>query len=136
MENLFAWMTSIVGAGLAHMERVWDYHPGPDPSMACGWAHYGQAEEITTFTCSSEVRLLTSAGDDHGAIHIWNVRTRYAVLIYRETMSAVLDRLPDASLKISTSTERVLYFWDIWTSSCVQAPKQPGVGVYSSGSAS
>ncbi|GLV57301.1 hypothetical protein KDH_41370 [Dictyobacter sp. S3.2.2.5] len=133
MESFFSWLTSIVGAGSAYMEQVWDYRAGPDPSsIICNLVCYHQAEEVTALTCSSETRVMASTGEDQD-IHIWNVRTRYAVFVYRETMSAVLDWLPDASLKISTSTERVLYIWDVWT----QAQKQPGVGVYySPGSAS
>ncbi|GCE04007.1 hypothetical protein [Dictyobacter aurantiacus] len=132
MESFFSWLTSIVGAGPAHMEQVWDYRAGHDPSLTCNLGCYRQAEEITALTCSSEAQLMTLTGEGRD-IHIWNVRTRYAVFIYRETMSAVLDWLPDASLKISTSTDRVFYIWDVWT----QAQKQPGVGVYySPGSAS
>lgn len=135
MENFFAWLASIAGAGPVCTEQVWDCRAGPDPSEACNLTCYSHAEEITALTCSSEALLMTSASEGH-AIHTWNVQTRYAVLIYRETVNAVLDWLPDATMVLSTSIDRVLYIRDVWTSYCIQAQKQPDGSIYSSGSAS
>ncbi|GHO87256.1 WD40 repeat domain-containing protein [Dictyobacter formicarum] len=135
MGNFFAWLASIAGASPVYAEQLWDCRAGLDPSVVGNLNYYSHAEGITALTCSSDTWLVASASEDH-AIHIWNVQTRYAVLIYRETVNAVLAWLPDATLSIFTSTDRVLYIWDVWTNSCVQTQKQSGGRILSSGSAS